>query len=136
MFSLVLPDFDSRLKNQIEFVRNLFKRELESLFKERFFSLNIDPDEKIKCTYVLVDNILSNLPLIKFETLQHQANIDILLVSKLFQEIWSEEISKYRHHTNFKNTKVLNCKDFFEKESDCNKQKDIYLYSGLGFSDQ
>lgn len=134
LFSLVLPNRESRLKNQIDYVRNLFKKELDGLFKDKFFSLNIEPDEKIKCAYELFDNILLNLSLTKFETLQHQGNIDILLVSKFFHEIWCEEISKYSHYKNLRNTKVLNDKDFFEKESDYTKQKNIYLLTLFGYS--
>lgn len=127
MLSLVLPDFNSRLKNQIDYVRNLFRKELESLFKDKFFSLNIYPNEKIDYAIELSEKILLNLPLTKFEDLQRQEKIDILLVPKIFQEIWREEISRYRHHKNFRNTKVLNSKEFFEKKNDYTTQKNVYL---------
>jgi len=134
LFSLVLPDFGSRLKNQIEYVRNLFRKELESLFKEIFFNLNIDPNEKIKCAHELFEEILLNLPLAKFEILQQQDKIDILLVPKFFQEIWREEISKYNRHKYFRRIKILNPKEFFEKENDYTTTKNIYLLTIFGYA--
>jgi hypothetical protein len=133
LFSSVLPDFDSRLRNQLEYVQHLFRKEVESLFKETFFSLNIDPDEKIKCAHELFEKILSALPLSKFEILKQQEKVDILLVPRLFQEIWYEEISKYKHLKNFRKTKVLNSKEFFEKENGYNTQKNIYLLTIFGY---
>lgn len=134
LFSLVIPDFDSRLKNQTEYIRISFKRELESLFKEKFFNLNIDPNEKIKCALELFEKILLNLPLTKFEKLQQLEKIDILLVPNFFQEIWCEEISKHSHHKKLKRIKILNPKEFFDNENDYTTPKDICLLTIFGYN--
>lgn len=129
LFSIVLPDFESRLKNQIVYVRELFRKEVDALFKEKFFSLNIVPDDKVERAYDLFVKILENLPLIKFEILKQQEKVDILLVTKYFKEIWQEEISKYNHYKNIRNTKVLSAQEYFDKENNYTTRKDVYLLS-------
>lgn len=118
LFSLILPDSGSRLENQIDYVRYLFRKEIDSLFKEKFFNININPEEKITNAFELIDKILSNIPSAKFELLHQQEKVDILLVPKCFQEIWQEKILKYNHLKNLRKTKVLNLKEFFGKEND------------------
>lgn len=133
LFCLVLPDFNSRLRNQIEYVRHSVQNELDALFKEKFISINVDPSEKIKNSQALFGNILSMLPLSKFEVLRRQASVDILIVSKWVKDIWEQEIEKYKRFRSFQNTKIFTPNDFFEQEKRHTTVKNVYLLSLFGF---
>lgn len=135
LYSTVLPSISLRLASQIEYVKHIYAKEIRSIVSESFLEINEDPEPFISELTELANNILSNVPLGKFNKLLQLERTDILIVPERFKETWTEDLSSKRFKDVFRKTKIMNFKEFKKYNNSFKVRKNIAMLSIFGFSD-
>jgi hypothetical protein len=135
LHSLVLPSYVSRLTSQIEYVKHVYLKEINSLLYESFLEININPEPFINELSELSNKIFSTIPLSKFDKLTHTENIGVLIVPERFKETWEEELLNDAIGNFPKNIKIMTFRELKIKHDAIQTKKTICFLSLFGFKD-
>lgn len=135
LHSLVIPSFKSRLTCQKYYLLHLYKREINSVLTELFLEINIDPKQYIQELSNYIDEIISTIPLSKYDLLCESSTVDILIVPERFVNIWNEEKHDELSKRYGKKLKIITFSEFKEKHNYHRANKQVYFLTLFGFKD-
>lgn len=122
LYSLVLPNKEGRITNQIEYIRYLIKKEFTENIRSELLNQNIDPQQATRLFNNKVDEVFISFSNIKFNKI-NDVNYDFLVVPNFFEDIWKDE----------SNLKLLSFKEFKKRIDRYTTIKDFLFVSPFGY---
>ena len=129
LYSTVLPNENSRLASQFEYLRHIYSKEINSIVSESFFEINEDPKPYIDNLTELANSTIANISLDKWDSFSELERADILIVPERFKDTWLDELKS------LEKTKVFSFKEFKSSHNRFTTRKSIAFLTIFGFAD-
>lgn len=135
LHSLIIPASTSRLTSQIEYVKHLYHKEINTVISDSFFEINKSPTQIIEELITLVDEIFDDIPLDKFEEFKNSENVNSLIVSEKFIYAWQEDLTNEANRRISNHLKIISFKEFKSLCPTLTTNKKFCFLTLFGFKD-
>lgn len=135
LHSLIIPVSTSRLASQIEYVKHLYHKEINTVISDSFFEINKSPSPIVEELITIVDEIFADIPFDKFEEFKYSENVSMLIVSEKFKDAWQEDILDNAKNRISNSLKIISFKELKSLCPSLTTHKKICFLTLFGFKD-
>lgn len=133
IYSTVFSTSHSRLaKQQIEYLGNIYKKEIEENIDEAFDAIDEDPNDTIIKLIELADNLIAQINNEKFKHVE-KFRPDIFVVPDRFKAIWEEDRRLFK--STLHKCKLLTPREFVKLATKSKKRLSVCILTLFGFKE-